>query len=63
MTYKKSKRGEHKLVKIRKSVYNGHPWDPKKVAVVRRWLLCRDCSIKIGIKISLAQLSLAVIDR
>jgi hypothetical protein len=22
-------------------VYNDHPWDPKKVAVVQRWLLFR----------------------
>jgi hypothetical protein len=35
-----------------KPVYNNHPWDPKKVAVVHRWLFCRGFSIKIGINIS-----------
>ncbi len=45
------------------SVYIGHPRDPQKVAVVYRWLLCRGFSIKIGIKTSLARLSLAVVDR
>jgi hypothetical protein len=39
-----------------KPVYNGHPWDPKKVAIVHRWFFCRGFSIKIGIKISLAGL-------
>ncbi len=44
-----------------KPVYNVHPWDPPKVAVVHRWSLCRGSSIKIGIKISLAGISLAVV--
>ena len=51
------------FVNTAKPVYNGHPWDPKKVAVVHRWSLCRGFSIKIGIKISLARLSLAVVER
>jgi hypothetical protein len=46
-----------------KPVYNGHPWDPKKVAVVQRWPVFGGLSIKIGIKISLAGLRLAVVDR
>jgi hypothetical protein len=46
-----------------KPVYNGHPWDPKKVAVVPRWPVFGGFSIKIGIKISLAGLCLAVVDR
>jgi hypothetical protein len=46
-----------------KPVYNGHSLDPKKVAVVHRWLFCRGFSIKIGTKISLAGLSLAIVDR
>jgi hypothetical protein len=46
-----------------KPVYNSQPWDPPKVAVVHRWSLCRGFSIKIGIKISLAGPSLAVVDR
>jgi hypothetical protein len=25
------------------------PWDPKKVSVVQRWLLCRGSSMKIAI--------------
>ncbi len=41
---------------------NNHPWDPQKVAVVHRWLLCRGFTIKIGIKISPARLNLAVSD-
>ncbi len=40
-----------------------HPWDPLKVAVLHRWLLCKGFSIKIGLKISLAELILAVVDR
>ena len=39
------------------------PLAPQKVAVVHRWRLSRDFSIKIGIKISLAGLNLAVVDR
>jgi hypothetical protein len=46
-----------------KPVYNGHPWDPQKVAVVHRWPLCRDFSIEIGIRIILGGLTLAVVDR
>ncbi len=46
-----------------KPVYYGHPWDPNKGAVVKRWSLCRGFSITIGIKISLAGLCLAVVDR
>ena len=46
-----------------KPVYNGHPWDPKKVAVVQSWLVFTGFSIKIGIKSSLAGLRLAVVDR
>jgi hypothetical protein len=48
---------------IVKPFYNSHPWDPTKVAVVHRWLLYRGFSIKIDIKISLAGLSFAVVDR
>jgi hypothetical protein len=43
-----------------KPVYNGHPRDPKKAAVVQRWPVFGGFSIKIGIRISLAGLSLAV---
>jgi hypothetical protein len=47
-----------------KPVYNGHPWDPKKVAaVVQSWPVFTGFSIKIGIKSSLAGLRLAVVDR
>jgi hypothetical protein len=46
-----------------KPVYNGHPWDPKIVAVVHRWLLFRGFSIKIAIKFDLAGLRLAVVGR
>jgi hypothetical protein len=46
-----------------KPVYNGHPWDPKKVAVVQRWPVFEGFSINIGIKINLAGLHLAVVDR
>jgi hypothetical protein len=52
-----------KKISIFNYVYNGHPWDPQKVAVKHRWFLCRGFSIKIGIKISLAGLCLAVVDR
>ncbi len=31
-----------------KSVYNGHPWDSKKVAVVQKSVLVAGCSYKIG---------------
>jgi hypothetical protein len=33
-----------------KPVYNGHPWDPQKVAVVQSWPVFTGFSIKIGIK-------------
>jgi hypothetical protein len=46
-----------------KPVYNGHPWDSKKAAVVQRWPVFGGFSIKIGIIISLAGLILAVADR
>jgi hypothetical protein len=46
-----------------KPVYKGHTWDPQKVAVDHRWLLCIGFSIKIGIKINLAGLCLAAVDR
>ncbi len=46
-----------------KPVYNGHPWDPKKVAAVQTWPVCTGFSIKISIKSSLAGLRLAVVDR
>ncbi len=46
-----------------KPVYNGHPWDPKKVAVVQSWPVLGGFSIKIVLKISLAGLGLAVVDR
>jgi hypothetical protein len=36
-----------------KPVYNGHPRDPKILAVVQRWPVFGSFSIKIGIKISL----------
>ena len=45
-----------------KPVYNGHPWDPKKVAVVQSWSVLQGFSIKIGIKSSLAKIRLAVVD-
>jgi hypothetical protein len=46
-----------------KPVYNGHLWDPKKEAVVQSWPVFTGFSIKIGIKSSLAELRLAVVDR
>jgi hypothetical protein len=46
-----------------KLVYSSHPWDPKKAAVVQRWPVFGGFSIKIGIRINLAGLSLAVADR
>ncbi len=30
-----------------KPVYNGHPWDPKIVAVVDRWSLFVDSSLTV----------------
>ncbi len=35
-----------------KPVYNGHPWDPKKVAVAQSWPVFTGFSIKIGIKVA-----------
>jgi hypothetical protein len=35
-----------------KPVYNGHPWDPKKAAVVQSWPVFTGFSIKIGIKVA-----------
>ncbi len=46
-----------------KPVYNDHPWDPQKVAVVQRWSVFGGFPIKIGIKICLPGFSLAVVDR
>jgi hypothetical protein len=46
-----------------KPVYNGHPWDPKIVAVVHRWPLFRGFSIKIAIKFDSARLRLATVGR
>jgi hypothetical protein len=46
-----------------KPVYNGNPWDPKKVAVVQSWPVSTGFSIKIDIKSSLAGLRLGVVDR
>jgi hypothetical protein len=46
-----------------KPVYNGHPWDPKKVVVVQSWPVFTGFSIKIGIKSSLAGLRLVVVAR
>jgi hypothetical protein len=46
-----------------KPVYNGHPWDPKIVAVVHRWPLFRGFSNKIPIKFDLAGLRLAAVGR
>ncbi len=43
-----------------KPVYNGHPWDPKIVAIVP---LFRGLSIKIAIKIDLAGFKLGVVHR
>jgi hypothetical protein len=37
-----------------KPVYNSHPWNPPKVAVVQRWPVFRSFAIKIGIRINLA---------
>ncbi len=37
-----------------KPVYNGHPWDSKKVAVVQKWSLFRGWTVnieKLGIKL------------
>jgi hypothetical protein len=45
-----------------KPVFNGCPWDPQKVAIVKSWPVFRGFSIKIGIKSSLAGLRLAVVD-
>jgi hypothetical protein len=33
-----------------KPVYNGHPWDPKIVAVVHMWPLFRGFSIRVAIE-------------
>ncbi len=46
-----------------KPIYNSHRWDPKKVAVVQRWPVFGGFSIKIVLKISLARLVLAAVDR
>jgi hypothetical protein len=46
-----------------KPVYNGQLWYPQKVAVVQRWPVFGGFSIKVGIRISQAGLSLAVADR
>jgi hypothetical protein len=55
--------GIYKGANTVKPVYNGHPWDPQKVAVAQRWPVFGGFLIKIGIKISLAGLRLAVVDR
>ena len=44
-----------------KPVYNGHPWDPKILAVVDKWPLFRGFSIKIAIEFDLAGLRLTVV--
>ena len=46
-----------------KPVYNGHPWDPKILAVVDWWPLFRGFSIKIAIEFDLAELRLAFVGR
>ena len=46
-----------------KPVYNGHPWDPQKAAVVYRWPLCRGFSMKIAMYLGLAGFRPAVVDR
>ena len=52
------------LMNTVKPVYNGHPWDPKILAVVdTRWPLVRGFSIKIAIEFDLARLRLAVVGR
>jgi hypothetical protein len=45
------------------SVVTNHSREPQKVAVVQRWSVFGGFSIKIGIKRSLAGLSLAIFDR
>jgi hypothetical protein len=54
---------EPKLTNIVNPVYNGHPWDPKIVAVVHRWPLFRGFLIKIAIEFDLVRLRLAVVGR
>ena len=54
---------QKELISTVKPVYNGHPWNPKKVAVAQRWPVFGGFSIKFFIKISLARLCLAVVDR
>jgi hypothetical protein len=44
-----------------KPLYHGHPCDPKKVAVVYRWVLIRGFSIIIAIKFDFVGLRLAVV--
>jgi hypothetical protein len=60
---RKTTHGISKGANTVKPVYNGHPWDPQKVAVAQRWPVFGGFLIKIGIKISLARLRLAVVYR
>jgi hypothetical protein len=46
-----------------KPVYNGHPWDPKKVAVVKRWPLFKGSSYKTSMDLGCLGIRLAVVDR
>ncbi len=46
-----------------KPVNNGHPWDPKILAIVDRWQQLRGFSIKIAIAFDLVGLRLAVVGR
>jgi hypothetical protein len=44
-------------------VYNGHPWDSKKVAVVQKWPLFRGWSLKIIINIKKLGITPVVADK
>jgi hypothetical protein len=46
-----------------KSVYIGHPWDSKKVAVVKRWSVLTVCSYKIAINFGKLEIRLVIVDR
>ncbi len=46
-----------------KPVYNGHPWDSKKVAVVQKWPLFRGWSLKIIINIKKLGITPVVADK
>jgi hypothetical protein len=46
-----------------KSVYNDHPWDSKKVAIVQKWMLFRVGSLRITFSIGKLGIALVFVGR